>query len=199
VQEGEALPNGFRSYKLTGAFNTLQGVKSGLCWLLYPEQRRALFGELSILDASAGDALFKAQEDFPVAALDAPLAYLHERWQATHVWMVLDPAWPWEGVVFQASDAYARQQPADGSTFVGEQKVESWLALRQAEPGSSPQEGENIVSGGWDHEHCELCWQHIEPGAVTWRDPDGHWVCHDCYTTYVQNHSLDFIEDLSLE
>jgi hypothetical protein len=59
---------------------------------------------------------------------------------------------------------------------------------------SEPAQGE-LVEGGWDHEHCEICWVTLGAGGT----PDGYvskgttWVCERCYDAFVQRRSLEFI------
>lgn len=51
------------------------------------------------------------------------------------------------------------------------------------------------VAGGWDHEHCGICWARIGKDG----EPEGYlsqpeaWVCTRCYEAYVATRSLDFI------
>jgi hypothetical protein len=46
-----------------------------------------------------------------------------------------------------------------------------------------------IVSGGWDHEDCELGWEHI--GIADgyehqgYKDTQGNWICQRCYEKYI--------------
>jgi hypothetical protein len=54
-----------------------------------------------------------------------------------------------------------------------------------------------VVKGGWDHEHCEICGQTIslfESGnEYGYQDQNDSWVCLTCYDQYVFAKSLDFI------
>lgn len=54
-----------------------------------------------------------------------------------------------------------------------------------------------VVEGGWDHEHCEICGQTISPfelgNGYGYQDQDDSWVCLTCYEQYVMPKSLDFI------
>ena len=46
-----------------------------------------------------------------------------------------------------------------------------------------------LREGGWDHEHCEVCWTHVEPGDSYWPNVDeagGHVdLCERCYPRVV--------------
>jgi hypothetical protein len=76
----------------------------------------------------------------------------------------------------------------------------SYPCLRSIEPMddeegwhvSKPYHGEpydpekfELLEGGWDHEHCDVCWAHIEEGDSYWpnEDEDGGHVdlCEKCY------------------
>jgi hypothetical protein len=53
----------------------------------------------------------------------------------------------------------------------------------QGEP-FDPEEYE-LQDGGWDHEHCDLCWTKVEDGMSYWPNVDrdaGHVdLCESCY------------------
>jgi hypothetical protein len=60
--------------------------------------------------------------------------------------------------------------------------------------GSEAAKGES-VEGGWDHEHCKICWATLgqdgeEEGYLS---ECGFWVCKRCYDAFVEPRSLDFI------
>ena len=52
------------------------------------------------------------------------------------------------------------------------------------------------ITGGWDHEHCAICWAKIgnggEPEAF-FDSAHDTWLCETCYTAYVKTASLSFI------
>lgn len=56
-------------------------------------------------------------------------------------------------------------------------------------------QGQEIIPGGWDHEHCRICWEEIAEYAQRfgYRDAGDDWVCERCYRSYVVPKSLDFI------
>jgi hypothetical protein len=83
-------------------------------------------------------------------------------------------------------------EPTDAIRF----KIESGNALCKTSKDTDFQNG-NLIKGGWDHEHCEICsqkiCQNVNPIGM-FSEPD-HWVCGDCYTQYIALRSLDFIMD----
>ena len=54
-----------------------------------------------------------------------------------------------------------------------------------------------IVKGGWDHEHCQICKQTISTyendDHYGYANQDDNWLCDSCYHKYVLKKSLDFI------
>ncbi len=55
-------------------------------------------------------------------------------------------------------------------------------------PGEEPAPGSTVMPGGWDHEHCELCWEKIAlyEGCRRFGYRNGEdWVCEECYVKYI--------------
>ena len=95
--------------------------------------------------------------------------------------LVLDESRSWKRAVFEASDMLLL--PGTGGTSMG----------TRSSPGEAS--GGRVVSGGWDHEHCEICNRKIgnggeQEGFVS--KPDA-WVCLQCYKAFVVPRSLDFV------
>lgn len=53
------------------------------------------------------------------------------------------------------------------------------------------------IPGGWDHEHCAICWakisQHEKP--VFMESSEDDCVCLDCFRNHVEARSIDFAEE----
>jgi len=67
--------------------------------------------------------------------------------------------------------------------------------MRRADEGIDVGE---LVEGGWDHEHCAICWEAIGPVDQVegyFSAPDT-WVCERCYVDYVARRSLEFIQNV---
>ena len=59
---------------------------------------------------------------------------------------------------------------------------------RQAVEGEAVGEEETRVKGGWDHEHCFLCWRRISADKGEPNEgytDDKIWLCETCYQTYI--------------
>jgi hypothetical protein len=60
-------------------------------------------------------------------------------------------------------------------------------ALRLRREGEDVINGD-LIAGGWDHEHCFLCWRKIlqgEDDTDTGYSDGEKWLCEDCYRTYI--------------
>jgi hypothetical protein len=112
--------------------------------------------------------------------------------QGHHTWAVLDGYWGmraelvidrnrrWRRLMFESRDAVEQSTPGG-------------RILRPS--GKAEALGENVLKGGWDHEHCAICWDKIGHGGEPdgYVDETGEWVCAGCYTHYVSPGSLAFI------
>lgn len=172
---------------LIGRFDITKGVSAGRCWLLLPE-RSALIGDVSGSDLETGSAMFDSVDKTSPSLIGQKLPYLSAYWQAYHVWMVLDGAAGWKRIVYQAVDAI-------GSSFTTDDG-NNYRGLRRAKPGEALSAEEQIVQRGWDHEHCELCNAHIDPGDNAYTNSDNLWVCLLCFDKYVSEMNLSFVDEL---
>ena len=75
-----------------------------------------------------------------------------------------------------------------------------WNRANQGELGAGASQHEKpqgrIIPGGWQHEHCAICWATIARYAEThgyWSEHDT-WICESCYERYVLARSIDFME-----
>lgn len=174
-----AQPEG--SWVLAGSFNHLTMVDEGRSWL-YVSLYGSLIGDLIDLDRETQLARFDTFERArpAVAEVGRVLPWFDATWHdAAHIAVVLDSSHAWREIRFQASDALARSEAG-------------WKELRPARDGQ-PQLGEVIVPGGWDHEHCWFCNQHIKPGDVAYTDVEDQWSCLSCYNNYVSKQDLGFL------
>jgi hypothetical protein len=187
VKEVGADSEGYVCVDLSGVFDKLEGVRDGRCWLLLPGEKNFI-GDLSSLDPNTKTALYRTFDKTVPNLVGRMLPYLDGYWQAYHVWMVTDPERLWEELTFSTSDAVSfTAEGGDGRKLNG---------IRKAKPEDLLNPEVQIVHNGWDHEHCELCNAHINPGDCCYRDSDGGWVCQTCYFQYVQTHDLSFVDGI---
>jgi hypothetical protein len=175
-------------------------------WLLH--EKAHLCPMLKSFDSQTGVATLICYEGGE-PTVGSGWAYLSPYWQAFHVWMVLDPDWGWEMRQYQGNDAVAEDYEANQVSFVEGREVKVWTKLEPVDGGRGqsrhyPAEsqivpvsrGTRLIPGGWGHEHCELCNKHIDPGDLGYSDPAEHWICENCYLTYVAKGNLAFVDDL---
>jgi hypothetical protein len=52
--------------------------------------------------------------------------------------------------------------------------------------------------GGWDHEHCEICWEtisQVDEHKFGYKDQNDKWLCEQCFKSYILPKYLDFIKE----
>jgi len=86
-------------FEIRGSFDRANGVHEGHGWLLLP-QRESLVGDLKFLDREAKTAVFLTAERSIPNLKDSRLPYLSGRWKPYHVWMVIEPSWIWNRILF---------------------------------------------------------------------------------------------------
>lgn len=132
---------------------------------------------------SVGDLwAFTPESDTPLADLQSRMEWtvLDDYW-GERAALVLDPARKWHRTEFAPVDAVRVAGPA-GETMI-----------TRADPGALHG---TLVKGGWDHEHCAICWGTIgiHGGAVGYVSPPDIWACEDCHRNFISTRSLDFIK-----
>jgi len=109
------------------------------------------------------------------------IPWMRAYWDAHHVRMI--QRGEWRPQVFSPRDAV-------------------WFELNGVqgrspiEVGAPAEAGETVVvSGGWDHEHCEICRIAIGTGgfASGYLDPEDHWICAHCYDRWAKRPALGFL------
>ena len=98
-------------------------------------------------------------------------------WTADQLAIAQSEPEKWHKECFKSSDMVAFRQPGGSSLGrrMGEEEVP---------------EDAFVVKGGWEHEHCSLCWKEISE-----RDHDDHcgwvkdsqWVCQECFEKYIKS------------
>jgi len=195
--------------KLTGAIRS----QDPRCWLVWPRTADGIMGDLTFDATDPGLALFTTPAELPPVSGDGPLAILPGAWQLYHLWIAFSPSHVWRHVEFLPSDAEARPFEGNGKSLDGPPEAGRFIQIRKAGtqsgrsrfvpeppggfPANSPFHGyPSIVKGGWDHEHCEYCHEHIDPQDMAHVNRDDDWVCEGCFNKYVLTHDLSFIDEL---
>jgi hypothetical protein len=145
-------------------------------------QGRFVQGRFVTVDLTLKTAAFVPEESKDLAELQPGSTYrrIDDYW-GERAELVLDRQRVWTLRAFEATDAIRYE-------------YESGHILGKAPAGATPQHGA-LVKGGWDHEHCRICWATIsslhDPLAM-FSEPN-HWLCQECYANYVVSRSLEFI------
>jgi hypothetical protein len=209
VLRGETSRTGYTKFELEGRFDrVIENIDPHWFWLLN-QQDNSLCVTLISLNKETGIAVLNCD------SIDAPdvegcaLFYLSPYWQAENVWMILDPNWGWNKRQFEGSNAIASNYEAKEVSIVDGREVKIWTKLEPIDGGrgqsrhypasdqNSPPDAETrVVPGGWGHEHCTLCKEHIESGEFGYRDPGENWMCEKCHERYVVPRDLSFVDEL---
>lgn len=169
-----------KSARVTGYFDRLHGVAEGRCWL-FTRHAESASGSLVELDANAKTAVFITSYPTQLTT-SVTLPHIDGYWRASIVEIVL-------------GDRPARKQifkPHGAATYHYEG---GRILKRAADVSAADGRPEQIVAGSWDHEHCKICWAHIDPGQVGYADDEDHWLCESCYQQFVVPHDLSFMEN----
>ncbi len=208
LRRGPTATEGYTHFEIDGSFDrAIKLVGPQWFWLLIGK-RGCLCASVRSLNEPTNEAVltFDAREQPDIVG--STLFYFPAGWQAFHVWMVLDPNWGWERKQFAGADAIAETYQSRNVSIVNGREVTAWTKLSPAntqpgqsrhypaaDPGASASEP-RLIPLGWDHEHCELCREHIDIGMFGYRDSNERWVCENCYARYVTRRDLAFVDEL---
>jgi len=122
-----------------------------------------------------GDHITFETYDSQAIPLEAGSTYNYiSRWSPDQLKLAQDQSRTWVLKEFEAQDAVAYS--TEGGKIIGRRKE------------SSVTDGGTVVPGGWDHEHCALCWEsislHKEHQHIGYTDGND-WLCETCYKTYI--------------
>ena len=96
VRRGKTSAVGYTRFELDGKFDCIiADIDPQWFWLLFSENN-CLCATLQSLDKETLKAILTCDAKDEPRVVGESLAYLSPRWQAYHVWMVLDPTWSWD-------------------------------------------------------------------------------------------------------
>ncbi|HEY2584389.1 MAG TPA: ankyrin repeat domain-containing protein [Tepidisphaeraceae bacterium] len=143
-----------------------------------------LRGELVAVDPDAATAVISltcgSVDALPESDAGLPI---YDGYWSDRVWLVLDETLTWTRQRFLAPDAFVEPTPQGGTMW------------RVATPDDEARTDGRIVPGGWDHEHCELCWAKIGCGGGPegYTASNGDWVCVRCFECHVRHRDVSFV------
>jgi hypothetical protein len=167
--------------RCTGRFAPSPWIGEGWIAGLYLGGGRFLWGRFRGVDEAKRTASFYPNQVAELSALRLEDSYpFMDGYWGERAELVLNESRRWQPARFEPSDMV--RFPAAGG---------GWMATRSS-PAAPP--GGEVVPGGWDHEHCEICQKKIGCGG----EPDGFfsppdsWVCEECYRSFIVPRSLAF-------
>ena len=163
-------------------FDPSRWIGEGWIGCIYLGNGRFLWGRFRQVDAVAINCIFSPDSDAESLSLcpGESYPYLDGYW-GQRAELVLAEDRSWERRRFQPSDAV--RYPVEGG---------NWLAPQATE--ASPPGGE-VVPDGWEHEHCNICWEKIAEYAQLegyFSEPN-KWVCKQCFSNFVAPRSIAFV------
>jgi hypothetical protein len=211
VRRGETSLTGYTKYELEGRFDRVMELPVDgpqWFWLLMRHNDCLYVTQESSKDETKTIVLTCSEKEAPNVA-GQTLFYLSPYWQAFNVWMVLDPNWGWTRTQVEGIDAIATDYEWHEVSVVDGREIRIWTKLEAAGGASSiaryypaknqtspPDTTPRVIQGGWGHENCTLCREHIDVGEFGYRDPDNRWMCEKCYERYVVPRDLSFVDEL---
>jgi len=165
----------------TGRFDQSPWVGENWIAGVYNESHQLIWGRFHRVNSIDNTCDFCPDEVADLSKLQTGRSYPYiDGYWGERAELALDPGRQWKETAFEPSDMV--QFPAEGG---------GRLATRLS--SNAPSGGE-VVPGGWDHEHCDICWKKIGCGGEPfgfYSDPNA-WVCSECYTKHVTPRSIEF-------
>jgi len=157
--------------QLKGRASRWQWVGEGHIAFMLVGSSCLIQGKFRNVDEATRRVSFAATDASALAQIGprACLPFLDGYWGERAV-LVLDTSLGWEEAAFAARDAV--EHHTNGKT--------------------------EVITGGWDHEHCAICWANISEheNKRFMKSSRDDPICLDCFSKYVRAKSLDFIEGL---
>jgi hypothetical protein len=175
-QIGMNIPNGVSHYvtlKCSGTFQNfkeLQKTKVGWIVYIYLDQNTIIRGRFIEVNSGTGSGAIITSNYFSRSLFNFGSTYpLLDGYWGERVKIVLDASRKWKRVKFK---------PRDGIMHYNDGRVEE-------------------IKGGWDHEHCKICWQTIsafeDEENFGYVDQADIWLCQSCYKKYKIPKSITFV------
>jgi hypothetical protein len=170
------------TYCCSGRFDASSWIGEGWIGYICIGEGRFIRGRFREIDSKANTCSFYPDDATEIAGLRPNVSYPYlDGYWGERAELVLDERRNWQRRAFEPSDAVRYQAPG-GASMVTKSSAE-------APPGGE------TVDGGWDHEHCDICWETINvyDQPAGYFSPPRTWICDRCYTSYVIPRSLAFI------
>lgn len=151
--------------------------------------------DVASLDERNGTAILEGLtfQGSPSLAVGATFPLITSYWNAHVYAAILDEGRRWSKQIFKPTAAF-ESNANDGGV---ERSTPTMSGKRRIFPNRTEGDpGVRIVPKGWDHEHCEICNDHIdEANPVAFVDQTNIWLCERCYEAFVERHDIAFVVD----
>ena len=164
-----------------GHFDASPWIGENWIGYIYTGEGPFIRGRFREVDLDASTCAFYPDDATAISGLRSSVSYPYlDGYWGERAQLVLDEHRNWERREFEPSDAL-RYPTSTGGSMVTRSSADA------------PTGGE-VIQGGWDHEHCEICWETISlpDQPVGYFSPPETWICDQCHTNYVIHRSLAF-------
>ena len=162
------IPEG-NAFIIMGSVSRWQWVGENYCAYLYVNQEKLIEGKFRDVNEVNRSVMFVTTGFAPnFMKVDETYPFFDGYWGQRAV-LVFDNTLSWQETAFEPRDAVTHN--VDGTT--------------------------ELVRGGWDHEHCDICWATIDlqENTVYMKNNDHAIVCLGCFENYILKKSIEFIPD----
>jgi hypothetical protein len=192
VNEGPVIPAKddrpeYHTWHIRGTVSDPSIVDTSFWCTLLGKDRNCLYGDWRVKPGPDRKVEFETAFDHPttISAGDhLAFAGIHHGWAAI---LIEDGPNAWEECTFSARNAIATR-------FVGTDG-QSYRKLVEQKEGEPIEPDAELIVEGWDHEHCLLCNDHIDPGDRFYRHKSerGQFLCVNCYEEHAMTGDLSFL------
>jgi len=174
---------------LIGSFNRIDGVDEYRSWLM--NEKNCFIGDLEKLNPQQKTAVFITPEQEAKNIIKGhQFAWINGCWQPRLIRRILDDNNHWIKKIFKPTDAQEFIQ----HNIKNRTDIRGWTKIDNQIPRNA--QSTKIISGGWDHEHCEICTSRIGVGGelIGYKDEANIWLCEKCYSMYALHNDLSFLQ-----
>ncbi|MGB0281826.1 MAG: hypothetical protein ACPGAE_06585 [Neptuniibacter sp.] len=89
---------------------------------------------------------------------------------------------------------WCRSQEWVQLAFVPRDAIKQKHSWTEHKEGKAAPEGGEVIEGGWEHEHCQVCWWKIResdnPEIGVGYTNGNQWLCTECYSQFIEGNVL---------
>lgn len=193
----EAVKKVEKGWSAQGHLSEMGNIGEGHIAYLYYPPRTIVKGRIASLKRRRKKLVFVTEEQTADRLLQSGQTYhyLDGYWGERAV-IVLDPSREWRRTRFVSQDAIEFRLTT-GEHLRGRVEDHTSGMPDNLPFKIDPSVEAEVIPSGWDHEHCEICWETISDYAQPYgyKDENDHWVCEQCYNRYVEPGRIDFFSD----